>query len=86
MQEPEPSVRAPLLGQDRLGAPGREHDTAFTEVYKPYKVRLVRSLCWQGAPLADADEVAQETLAQLYESWPSVRDKPAWPAKWPSQH
>lgn len=76
--EPEPPVQAPPLGEDRLGAPEREHDAAFAEFYMEFMPSLVRFLRWQGALLADAENIAQDTMAQLYRHWPSVRVPAAW--------
>jgi RNA polymerase sigma factor (sigma-70 family) len=76
--ESEPPVQAPPLGQDRLGAPQREHDLAFAEFYLQFMPSLVRFLRWQGAPLADATDIAQETMLQLYRYWSSVRAPAAW--------
>lgn len=76
--EPEPAVQAPPLGEDKLGAPAREHDAAFAVFYRDFMPPLMRFLCWQGAPLADAAEVAQETMTQLYRRWTAVHTPKAW--------
>jgi RNA polymerase sigma factor (sigma-70 family) len=76
--EPEPSVRALPVGADRLGAPKREHDAAFAKFYLDFMPRLVRFLRWQGVPFVDAENIAQDTLLQLYRHWPSVRIPAAW--------
>jgi RNA polymerase sigma factor (sigma-70 family) len=76
--EPEPPVQAPPLGEDRLGAPASEHDAAFAAFYMEFTPSLVRFLRWQGAPFTDAADIAQETMAQLYRRWPSVRKPDAW--------
>jgi len=76
--EPEPSVQAPPLGEDRLGAPGREHDAAFGAFYTRFMPALVLFLRWQGARLADAVEIAQETMALLYRHWAAVQNPEAW--------
>jgi RNA polymerase sigma factor (sigma-70 family) len=76
--EPEPAVQAPPLGGDRLGAPDRAHDAAFAEFYMEFMPVLVRFLRWHGVPLADASEIAQDTMAQLYQHWPAVHTPSAW--------
>ncbi|MFC4859384.1 RNA polymerase sigma factor [Actinophytocola glycyrrhizae] len=76
--ESEPPVQAPPLGEDRLGAPECEYDVAFAEFYSQFMPSLVRFLCWQGAPVADATDIAQETMFQLYRHWSSVREPAAW--------
>jgi RNA polymerase sigma factor (sigma-70 family) len=78
MPEPEPPVQAPPLGEDRLGAPGCEHDAAFAAFYKEFMPSLVRFLRWQGALFVDAENIAQDTMAQLYRHWPAVRTPGAW--------
>ena len=74
----EPPVQAPPLGEDRLGAPEREYDAAFAEFYSQFMPSLVRFLRWQGARFADARDIAQDTMIQLYRHWPSVREHAAW--------
>jgi RNA polymerase sigma factor (sigma-70 family) len=76
--EREPSVQAPPVGEDRLGALGREHDDVFAEFYREFMPRLVRFLRWQGVPFADAQNVGQDAMAQLYRHWSSVREPAAW--------
>lgn len=79
--EPEPPVQAPPLGENRLGAPGCEHDAGFAEFYLTFMPSLVRFLRWQGAPFADAENIAQETMADLYRQWASVQKPAAWARK-----
>lgn len=76
--ESEPPVQAPPLGQDRLGAPECGHDAAFAEFYLEFMPSLVRFLVWQGAPVADATDIAQETMLQAYRRWSSVGKPAAW--------
>lgn len=76
--EPEPPVQAPPLGEDRLSAPGCEHDAAFADFYREFMPSLVRFLRWQGVAFADAQNIAQDTMAQLYRHWPAVRTPAAW--------
>ncbi len=76
--EPEPSVKAPPLGEDRLGAPPSNYDAAFAAFYRDFMPRLTRFLLWQGAPLADAVDIAQETMAALYKDWPRIHNPQAW--------
>jgi RNA polymerase sigma-70 factor (ECF subfamily) len=76
--ESEPPVQAPPLREDRLGAPKCEHDAVFAGFYMEFMPSLVRFLRWQGAPFVDAENIAQDTMAQLYRHWPSVRTPAAW--------
>lgn len=76
--EPEPSVQAPPLGEDRLGAPSSDYDAAFAAFYRDFMPRLTRFLLWQGAPLAEAVDIAQETMTALYKDWLRVRSPQAW--------
>jgi RNA polymerase sigma-70 factor (ECF subfamily) len=65
-------------GEDRLGAPDPVYDTEFSLFYKENMPSLVRFLRWHGVPLVEAADIAQETMAELYRYWPTVRTPSAW--------
>ena len=44
---------------------------------KPVKA-LVNFLLWMGAGLADATDIAQETMIEAYRNWPSIQQPRAW--------
>jgi RNA polymerase sigma factor (sigma-70 family) len=79
--ESDSPMHAPPLDQERLGAPDAQYDAPFSEFYKNFMPSLVRFLLWNRVPLADAAEIGQETMAQLYRLWPTVTDKRAWARK-----
>ena len=51
---------------------------AFATFYRESVPRLVAFLRWQGAPLADAAECAQETLTLAFQSWSAIQNPHAW--------
>ncbi|ROO61867.1 RNA polymerase sigma-70 factor (ECF subfamily) [Micromonospora sp. Llam0] len=67
------------------GAPGH-HDpdpplvdvAAYSAFYRAEVKALVNFLLWMGAGLADATDIAQETMIEAYQSWPSIRHPRAW--------
>lgn len=50
----------------------------FTAFYRDTAPRLVAFLRWQGAPLPDAADCAQEALAQAFRRWSTLRHPHAW--------
>lgn len=50
----------------------------FTTFYKATLPRLVAFLRWQGAPLPDAADCAQEALAACFQQWSTIQ----WPYPW----
>lgn len=50
----------------------------FAAFYRSSMPRLVGFLVIQGAPLQDAADVAQETMAQAYRRWAQVSHPQAW--------
>ena len=48
----------------------------FTAVYTQHYRRLVVALCLSGAPLATAEEIAQEAFVRTFSSWPRIRVGP----------
>src|SRR5690242_17419902 len=71
----EPSARA---------APGRAPvgeaaDVAeFTAFYRAFMPRLVAFLRYQGAPLPDAADLAQEAMTAAFAQWPAIVTPQAW--------
>lgn len=67
------------------GVPARQRpDTprvdvaAFSAFYRAEVKALVNFLLWMGADLADAADIAQETMIEAYRNWPSIQHPPAW--------
>lgn len=50
----------------------------FTTFYKTALPRLVAFLRWQGAPLPDAADCAQESLAACFQQWSTIKWHYAW--------
>jgi RNA polymerase sigma-70 factor (ECF subfamily) len=50
----------------------------FEIFYRSFVKNLVGFLIWQGARLADAAEIAQETLQRAFRSWPTIDHPEAW--------
>ncbi|MFJ8966690.1 RNA polymerase sigma factor [Lentzea sp. NPDC102401] len=63
---------------DRTGGRTKADDAAFDEFYRAYAKSLVALLLIQGASLADAAELAQETLCAAYQSWLTIEHPKAW--------
>lgn len=53
----------------------------FSEFYREFLPDLVAFLMWQGAPLADAAEVAQDTMTKAYQRWSEIDNPKAWTRK-----
>jgi RNA polymerase sigma factor (sigma-70 family) len=51
---------------------------AYSAFYRAEVKALVNFLLWMGAGLADATDIAQETMIEAYQSWPSIRHPRAW--------
>jgi RNA polymerase sigma factor (sigma-70 family) len=80
--DPEvPEVTKPGVTSDSPPAPmvsTAERDRQFADFYRSRVKQLVGFLIVQGACLADAVEVAQETMTLLYEQWSRVQHPRAW--------
>lgn len=60
-------------------APATLADTkAFEDFYRDTVLPLVRFLVLQGAPVTDAAEIAQDTLANAYTRWSGLTHPRAW--------
>jgi RNA polymerase sigma-70 factor (ECF subfamily) len=55
-----------------------EEATEFEAFYRATVVPLVRFLVLQGAPVTDAAEIAQDTLANAYPRWGTLTHPRAW--------
>lgn len=81
---PDPAVARAPESMEPIGAASPAASLAaaqvaeFSEFYRAFVPRLVSFLLWQGAQLADAAEIAQDTMAQLYRSWGRVEHRQAW--------
>jgi hypothetical protein len=53
-------------------------DAEFSRFYRRFVSTLVAFLWWQGVPLREAADVAQETMAEAYRSWATIRNPQAW--------
>jgi RNA polymerase sigma-70 factor (ECF subfamily) len=51
---------------------------AFTAFYCAAFPGLVAFLLYYGAPLADAAEMAQETMTDAFRAWPEIKNPRAW--------
>lgn len=71
-------VSAEATARGSQSPPGPPDRKIFTEFYRASAPRLVAFLCWQGAPLADAAECAQEALTRCYQRWSSITQHHAW--------
>jgi RNA polymerase sigma-70 factor (ECF subfamily) len=54
------------------------HDAAFSRFYRSFIATLVSFLRWQGVPLREAADIAQETMIEAYRSWATIRSPQAW--------
>ena len=64
---------------EQATAPATAPRTAeFAAFYRRSAARLVTFLRWHGAPLADATELAQETLTRCFQRWDSITHPDAW--------
>jgi RNA polymerase sigma factor (sigma-70 family) len=70
---PDPDHRAPVPA-----TPSADVVAEFTMFYKAALPRLVAFLRWQGAPLPDAADCAQEALAACFQQWSTIEWHYAW--------
>jgi RNA polymerase sigma-70 factor (ECF subfamily) len=57
---------------------GRALAVAFSDFYRGFMPRLVAFLRWQGVPLTDAVDLAQETMTDAYRQWETISHPQAW--------
>ncbi|HET8661442.1 MAG TPA: sigma-70 family RNA polymerase sigma factor [Micromonosporaceae bacterium] len=55
-----------------------DKDRAFAEFYRQFVPTLVGFLRWQGVPLREAADLAQETMVQAYKRWETIEHPQAW--------
>ncbi|WBB88168.1 sigma-70 family RNA polymerase sigma factor [Micromonospora sp. WMMC264] len=83
LEPPDETGRS--LPTTAAGVPAR-HDpdtppvdvAAYSAFYRTEVKALVNFLLWMGAGLADATDIAQETMIEAYQSWPSILHPRAW--------
>ncbi|WDZ83243.1 RNA polymerase sigma factor [Micromonospora cathayae] len=68
---------APPVGQRRDALPA-ETVAAFSAFYRDEVGKLVAFLVWQGASVADAADVAQETMRRALEQWVTIHRPGPW--------
>ena len=67
---PQPAVTSPPAPPDG--------SAEFREFYRGFVTTLVAFLMWQGARLADATDIAQDTLIKAYQRWSEIEHPKAW--------
>jgi RNA polymerase sigma-70 factor (ECF subfamily) len=80
---PEPAAArglgpAPAAGAGRRDARSAQQVAAFSDFYRAFVPTLVAFLVWQGARLADAADIAQDTMAEAYRAWHRIDRPEAW--------
>ncbi|MHA7957445.1 RNA polymerase sigma factor [Streptomyces sp. L500] len=71
-----PAARSGSLEENRRAR--REVDEAFSAFYRATVRPLVGFLINQGASLAVAADIAQDTMTKAYQRWSELRDPRAW--------
>ena len=69
-------VQSGLSAAEPVDAAAR--DAAFGAFYREAVPTLVAFLMWQGAALAEAADIAQETMIAAYQRWTTIRVPLAW--------
>lgn len=72
-----PATAPVVPAHHRPGTPPVEVD-AFSAFYRTEVKPLVNFLLWMGAGLADATDIAQESMIEAYRNWPSIQQPRAW--------
>jgi RNA polymerase sigma factor (sigma-70 family) len=74
---PSPTVASGAHRRPTVGPP--TVDVAiFSAFYRAETKDLVNFLLWMGASIADATDIAQDTMIEAYRAWPSIRHPRAW--------
>jgi len=73
-----PTATPDSLAGLRPETPAAEDVAAFSDFYRTEIKALVNFLLWMGASLADAANIAQDTMIEVFKKWPSVRNHRAW--------
>lgn len=68
-----PDQPIPVRGKTAAGP-----ETTFSDFYRANTTRLIAFLILHGASLADAADVAQETMTAAYQRWQDLRNPKAW--------
>ncbi|MBU2665959.1 sigma-70 family RNA polymerase sigma factor [Actinoplanes bogorensis] len=74
MDDHEAQRTAPARPDDVPAEPGADFD-AF---YRDHKPRLVVFLRYQGAPMAEAADLAQDAMIKAYTRWSTITSPKAW--------
>jgi RNA polymerase sigma factor (sigma-70 family) len=78
---PDDAAAGALTGDRRRSARPAPVDVSTVEFELFYRAEtrdLVRFLIWLGASLADAADVAQDTMIEAFHRWPTIRTPRAW--------
>jgi RNA polymerase sigma factor (sigma-70 family) len=75
-----PSARGSSI-QPQIGSVRAGHNNAFEVFYRRNVKQLIAFLLAQGAQLADAVDIVQDTLCAAYTHWPSIDNHKAWAHK-----
>ena len=83
MDDPQVQTNTTTSGGPAAVAPdgqavARAHDDTFAAFYREAVPKLVLFLRWQGVPLTDAADIAQETMILAYRDWPKLEHPAAW--------
>ncbi|MBN6040023.1 sigma-70 family RNA polymerase sigma factor [Amycolatopsis sp. 195334CR] len=79
MSAPEPPDTPAATQAGAAGAqPDTARDTEFTAFYRATTRQLVAFLIAQGAALAEAADIAQDTMAKAYQGWHAIEYPRAW--------
>lgn len=70
---PDANYRVPVTTE-----PSADVVAEFTTFYKTALPQLVAFLRWQGAPLPEAADCAQEALAACFQQWTTIEQPYAW--------
>lgn len=74
----DPPQRSPFTPEPIQPSADADNDAAFSEFYREFVPILVAFLVWQGAGLADATDIAQDTMIKAYQRWSEIDHPKAW--------
>jgi RNA polymerase sigma-70 factor (ECF subfamily) len=79
MSEPDPpDAPTTVPSSDNETELDTAHDAEFTVFYRATTKQLVAFLMLQGAALADATDIIQDTMTQAYRRWRNINHPRAW--------
>lgn len=84
ISRPSESTSLPDTQGARTALSAERHDE-FSAFYRNSTPGLVTFLVWQGAGLADAADIVQETMIDAFRRWPNIREPRAWVRRVASQ-